>query len=145
VVPAKYSGKVSGGSLTGKLETNDDDLKCTYKLDKIDTPPSREWDMLKANTKLSGVVYQPYAFSFQITARKAGKIEGEITWPSIDNAKTKVKGTIEGDEFQFEETETVSKDVIVPVTYITKLVNKKMKGVFKHQEGTGPFDMDISK
>src|SRR5690349_6344486 len=41
VVPAKYSGKVSGTSLTGKLETDDDDLKCTYKSDKIDTPPSR--------------------------------------------------------------------------------------------------------
>lgn len=41
VVPAKYIGKIAGSTLTGSLDTTDDDLKCNYKLDKLDAQPAR--------------------------------------------------------------------------------------------------------
>jgi hypothetical protein len=87
---------------------------------------------------------QPYKFQFEITKRKGSTIEGEMTWPELNNAKTKVKGTIEGDEVQFEEYETQSEDVLVPVGYTGKFPpgNKKMiAGKFKGSATSGIFEM----
>jgi hypothetical protein len=54
-----------------------------------------------------------------------------ITWPELGNAKTKVKGTLEGTEIAFQEYETQSADVVVPVNYIGKLDASKLIGTFK--------------
>jgi hypothetical protein len=56
-----------------------------------------------------------------------------------------VRGKIEGDEFEFEEFESPSKDVLLPCSYISKMINKKVVGKFQHKEGSGTFEMDISK
>lgn len=72
-------------------------------------------------------------------------VQGEITWPDINNAKTKVRGTIEGDEISFEEYESQSADVMIPANYVAKLVNKKIQGKFKAQTTGGVFEMDINK
>ncbi len=105
-------------------------------------------DLIKPGAKFEGVCYTPYSFSFEITKRNKGQIEGEITWPSIGNAKTKVRGTIEGEEMEFEEFDSSSNDVVVPANYIGRLFGgvgkKKLGGNFKADKTTGQFELDLN-
>jgi hypothetical protein len=102
----------------------------------------------------------------KITSRSGTAVEGQVTWPELskqkkkglvhckpwssffppaDNAVTKFKGTLEGDEFAFEEYDTQSKEVVVPVNYVGKLVSKLlMQGSFKAASDKGTFDLKLS-
>jgi len=146
-IPMKYVGKLSGGTcITGKNVTDDPDMASTFKLEKITTPASKDYDVIKPKTKWKGTVYQPFQFEFEITKRKGVEIEGEVTWPGLDNAKTKVRGTIEGEIIEFEEFESKSDAVVIPVSYIGKFVQKNIAGKFKGQDTTGgTFELDLSQ
>ena len=98
-------------------------------------------DIIKANTTFQGMCYQPFPFTFEITSRKGVKVEGTITWPSLQNAKTKVRGTIESDEIEFEEFESTSDEVAIPVKYIGRVIKNAIKGKFKGEEANGTFEM----
>lgn len=59
-----------------------------------------------------------------------------------------MKGTLEGTEIIFQEYETQSTDVVVPVNYVGKLDVSKLKlsGTFKGAENAaGNFELDFSK
>jgi len=146
-LPMKYSAKVSGNTMTGKNIHDDQELLSTFTMDKLASAATKEFDALKDKTKWKGIVYQPFPFIFEVLKRKGAIVEGEITWPELSNAKTKVKGTIEGNEFTFQEYETQSDEVVVPVDYSGKIDSKfKVGGAFKGAEDSaGTFELDLSK
>eukprot|EP01114_Cavostelium_apophysatum_P014430 TRINITY_DN3748_c0_g1_i1.p1 TRINITY_DN3748_c0_g1~~TRINITY_DN3748_c0_g1_i1.p1 ORF type:complete len:463 (-),score=163.77 TRINITY_DN3748_c0_g1_i1:44-1432(-) len=140
-IPMKYVAKANNTEITGKNEHDDPECASTFTLKKIAATASKDFDGVKASTKFKGVCYQPYEFVLEITKRKGTEVEAEMTWPALNNAKTKVRGTIEGDEFSFEEYETTSKDVQIPSNYVGKLSNKKIVGKFRVADTDGVFEM----
>lgn len=99
---------------------------------------------MKPKNVLKGTAFIPYSFQLEITKRTGINFEGEIVWTSINNAKTKVKGSLESDEIIFEEYESLSTDVEVPVNYIGKTTNNKVSGQFKSQTSLGSFEINLS-
>jgi len=141
VIPAKYNSKINGDNLSGKLITDDEELACSFSLNRIPAPPAKELDIVKTNTKFQGTAYQPFPFTFEITSRKGAKVEGTITWPSLNDAKTKVRGTVEGDDLEFEEYESTSDEVALPTKYLGRLIKNQIVGKFKGEETRGNFEM----
>jgi len=104
----------------------------------------QEYEVLKSSTKFEGVCYKPFPFSFEITSRKGTQIEGTITWLEL-NSQTKVKGTIEGEELEFEGYETTNPEIAVPINYLGKWIKNEIKGKFKGEKFSGNFEMSLSK
>jgi hypothetical protein len=73
-----------------------------------------------------------FPFRMEINTFKAKKITGQISWPTLKGAKTKIRGTIEGNIVKFEEYEAISgaEDVQIPSFYSGVLSNhaKTIKG-----------------
>eukprot|EP01125_Pyxidicula_operculata_P011334 TRINITY_DN3719_c0_g1_i1.p1 TRINITY_DN3719_c0_g1~~TRINITY_DN3719_c0_g1_i1.p1 ORF type:complete len:594 (-),score=192.94 TRINITY_DN3719_c0_g1_i1:18-1799(-) len=69
---------------------------------------------------------EDFPFTMEITSVSVGKASGFINWPTLDNARTKFRGTINGDSFTFEEYEAVvSPDKVqIPSNYKGKIENK---------------------
>jgi len=59
-VPMKYLGKISENTIQGKVAHEEEENACSFKLEKISVPPSKEFDVLKPQTKFEGVCYQPF-------------------------------------------------------------------------------------
>jgi hypothetical protein len=56
-----------------------------------------------------------------------------------------MKGTIEAEDVEFEEFETQSDKVDVPVSYISKMLGKKLQGKFSAPSSKGVFEIDLNK
>jgi len=74
-----------------------------------------------------------YPFHLLVLAcSPGGQITGEVHWPTINNSKTKFRGTLSanGSTFDFEEYEVIggSDDVEVPVKYSAQLIGKQLVG-----------------
>jgi len=140
IEPQKYKGKLNGDTIDGSVETTEDDLACNFQLKRIPPNPSREFDFLKPNIVLKGTAYTPYEFELKLSKRAGASFEGEMTWPALEGAKTKVRGTLEGEDIRFEEFETNSKSVAVPVFYTGNIASKNnVGGKFKTSDTNGIF------
>jgi len=66
-----------------------------------------------------------FPFRLEIHTLKAKKITGQVTWPTLKGAKTKIRGSIEGNIVKFEEYEAISgaEDVQIPSYYSGALSN----------------------
>jgi len=80
----------------------------------------------------SADVADDFPFRVEISSYKAKKLLGTVSWPTLDGAKTKIRGTIEGDTVMFEEYEAISgaDQVQIPSFYRGKITDfaKKIKG-----------------
>lgn len=61
-----------------------------------------------------------YAQFMKVEDRKGNSFSGTILWPTLNSAKTKFRGTINGNNINFEEYEVVTgqDDVEVPNKYV---------------------------
>jgi hypothetical protein len=61
---------------------------------------------------------------------------GEVQWPTLDSAKTKFRGTIQGDTLTWEEYEAIQSpdSVELPMKYSAKIEGNKIKGNVVHEE-----------
>jgi len=75
---------------------------------------------------------EDYPFKLQLSSLRGAKITGTVEWPTLSNAKTKLRGTIESSVFKFEEYEAITgaDSVQIPSFYSGKLENdgKTIKG-----------------
>lgn len=140
-LPNDYELVNNGDTMTGKLITDDPEAESTLALTKLPTPASSDYDCVKPKAILKGVV--SYDFDFEIETRTGVNITGTITWPTLGNAKTKVKGKIEGEELTFEEFETESENVAVPVSYIGNVANAQVTGQFHGEGNQGGFQLNL--
>jgi len=73
-----------------------------------------------------------FPFRLEVSTYKAKKITGQVSWPTLKSAKTKMRGTIERNVVKFEEYEAISgaDDVQIPSFYSGVLSNgaKTIKG-----------------
>lgn len=60
-----------------------------------------------------------YPFTLTLVTVMGNAVEGTIDWPTLNNAKTKFKGTISGTNIRFEEYEAIQggEDVVLPASY----------------------------
>ena len=52
-----------------------------------------------------------------VTSRDGVKIEGTISWPTLNDSKTHFKGLIKDNRMHFEETQVLKGNVVTPVRY----------------------------
>lgn len=73
-------------------------------------------DNFRAQSVWRGVAHVPFPFSMEVKTRSGNAFTGVVTWPTLENAQTKVKGTLANDQLKFEEFEVISghDDIDVP-------------------------------
>ncbi|EGG18952.1 hypothetical protein DFA_02692 [Cavenderia fasciculata] len=88
-------------------------------------PPSIPLSFLVAGASFEGNLIQQFPLVLKITSRKSPKtVEGTIEWTQL-STKTKIKGTVDGDQIQFTEYEVFAGDgVELPVEYKGKIASK---------------------
>ncbi len=47
-----------------------------------------------------GVAHVPFPFSMEVKTRSGNAFTGVVTWPTLENAQTKVKGTLANDQLK---------------------------------------------
>lgn len=74
-----------------------------------------------------------FPFILKIASVKGNKVEGTIDWPTMNDAKTKVNGTIDGCQFEFTEYEVIQgeDEVEIPVTYLGEISDTSIEGQVK--------------
>ncbi len=74
-----------------------------------------------------------FPFILKIASVKANKVEGTIDWPTMNDAKTKVNGTLDGCKFEFTEYEVIQgeDEVEIPVTYLGEISDTSIEGQVK--------------
>jgi len=149
-IPMHYRGKIKGNTITGSSE--DSRNARTFTLNKVTAKLAKELDVLKAKSKWQGVAYHPYPFELEITQRKGIRVEGLLTWPTLNDMCTRVRGIIEGETFQFEEFESESRSngnnnssdrVELPCNYTGLYINKRIAGNFGCKNFNGLFDIKL--
>jgi hypothetical protein len=62
---------------------------------------------------------EDFPFQVELSSMRGTKMTGTVVWPTLGNAKTKLRGTIEGNSFKFEEYEAISgaESVQIPSFY----------------------------
>eukprot|EP01112_Ceratiomyxa_fruticulosa_P013177 TRINITY_DN368_c0_g1_i1.p1 TRINITY_DN368_c0_g1~~TRINITY_DN368_c0_g1_i1.p1 ORF type:complete len:476 (+),score=142.59 TRINITY_DN368_c0_g1_i1:168-1595(+) len=126
---------------TGKRKGDDDDSDKTLKKGKSDvgstststtsTSSSSSGSgsaALVSGSEWMGVcIYKEddnhYPFKLIVSEVKGENVNGFVEWPTLNNAKTKFKGTLKGASFNFQEYEAVqgADDVQIPMDYTGKI------------------------
>jgi len=149
-LPQYYEATLSGTNLTGKMKDTIGD-ESAFKLDlyKKRQPKPVDMPFLIAGARFSGVHVQIFPTIVNVTTRtKEGAFGGTIVWPSADNTKTRIEGTIDNDTIKFEEKELLSGDgVEVPVKYEGKYTNNGFTGTYlaTTSNSTGSITLEFSK
>eukprot|EP01126_Amoeba_proteus_P038271 TRINITY_DN3982_c0_g1_i17.p1 TRINITY_DN3982_c0_g1~~TRINITY_DN3982_c0_g1_i17.p1 ORF type:complete len:213 (-),score=71.79 TRINITY_DN3982_c0_g1_i17:132-770(-) len=80
----------------------------------------------------------------EINSLRGKDVMGTINWPTLNNAKTNIRGKIEGNRFSFEEYEAISSadDVQIPSYYVGTISHqgKVIKGKTVQEAGSGDED-----
>eukprot|EP01127_Copromyxa_protea_P014844 TRINITY_DN4196_c1_g1_i5.p1 TRINITY_DN4196_c1_g1~~TRINITY_DN4196_c1_g1_i5.p1 ORF type:complete len:226 (-),score=71.65 TRINITY_DN4196_c1_g1_i5:90-767(-) len=87
---------------------------------------------------------EDFPFKMHVASLKGKDITGTITWPTLGNAKTKIRGKIEGNNFSFEEYEAIfnGDEVQIP-SYYSGLISaggKVIKGKTVGEAGSDDED-----
>jgi len=144
VVPNKYTGIIApeGNKVAGKFKDSTGE-NGTFKIEYVKVSLKEK---IHLNSEYAGICYQPFPFRLQISKVDGSAIEGFVTWPTANNAKTKIRGTITNEELTFEEYElVVGADVDVPTNYHGKIFVNTLKGEFKAKEMQGDFKIELAK
>jgi hypothetical protein len=88
-----------------------------------------------------------FPFILKVASVKGNKVEATIDWPTMNDAKTKVNGTIDGCQFEFTEYEVIQgeDEVEIPVTYLGELSDTSIEGQVKETESgmQATFKLDL--
>jgi len=144
VVPNKYTGTITpeGNKVAGKFKDSTGE-NGTFKIEYVKVSLK---DKIVVSSDYAGICYQPFPFKLQVSKIDGSAIEGFITWPSANNAKTKIRGTITNEDLTFEEFEVVSgTDIEVPTNYHGKIFVNTLKGEFKSKDMQGEFKIEMAK
>jgi hypothetical protein len=81
-----------------------------------------------------------FPFILKVASVKGNKVEATIDWPTMNDAKTKVNGTIDGCQFEFTEYEVIQgeEEVEIPVTYLGELSDTSIEGQVKETVRSPP-------
>ncbi|KAF2068272.1 hypothetical protein CYY_010401 [Polysphondylium violaceum] len=84
-----------------------------------------------------------YTFVFTVDDVQGDKLEGTMSWPTLNDSLTKYRGTIKGTQFDFEEYEIVrgEDDVEVPNNYTSVVYGDTIQGT----AGTSTFKLKLTK
>jgi len=123
-----------------KSSSSDDQIKTKRKNSNSTLPPTKKTKTETTDNTSSGLApglclskwlglcsysksSNSFAFQMDILQIEGKKFSGTIQWPSLNNAKTKFRGTKQNDIIKFEEYEalTGADDVQLPSTYEGKL------------------------
>ena len=73
---------------------------------------------------------EPYPMVLTVTSRDGVKIEGTISWPTLDDSQTYFKGLIKDEKMHFEETSVLKGHVVAPVRYELTSMNELAIGTW---------------
>jgi len=160
--PAKKAKTVESTTTTEENQSNNNrnsqvaasDPRTTETTTKVTTVTNRQaCDLLRSGSTWMGVCsyeeeQQYFPCLLTVISVNGNVVEGTIDWPTINNAKTKVKGTITGDEVEFTEYEIIAggeDSVEMPVTYNGKISGSTITGVVKETASgiSGRFNLKL--
>lgn len=109
--------------------------------------PAGKSDPVKCHSewqgKCSQVGYEPYPMIMQVNERKGSEISGILHWPTLQNSKTRFRGTVEGNRISFTEYElTEGGGIALPVIYGGQIIGEFMSGTWIYAGENGTFSMD---
>eukprot|EP01089_Gocevia_fonbrunei_P017795 TRINITY_DN5882_c0_g1_i1.p1 TRINITY_DN5882_c0_g1~~TRINITY_DN5882_c0_g1_i1.p1 ORF type:complete len:321 (-),score=66.03 TRINITY_DN5882_c0_g1_i1:64-1026(-) len=108
-----YSGRVSeSGHFSGKFAVPSKNIQGSFDLPNTFFVPVVKNDFFTTSSKWKGICYTPTPFVLEIESRNGNQWGGVMTWPTIDDSKTKVKGSLCDGKVIFEEYEVASGDDI---------------------------------
>jgi len=150
-VPNKYSGALADdGSLKGKLVDSHGE-EGTFELKNVSLPKGTlPKDNFRQNSLWKGICYTPFPFTLSIEKRQKNSFTGVMSWPTIEDSKTKVRGTIADGKLEFEEYEVIKgfDDVDVPNVFAASIADDlaTLEGTFKGVGNPDPgrFELHLS-
>jgi len=148
-VPNKYAGTLEeNGTIKGKLVDSHQE-EGTFELKNISLPKVEPCkDNFRQNSIWKGICYTPFPFELRIEKRQKDAFTGTMSWPTIEDSKTKVRGTISDGKLEFEEFEVIKGDDDVDVpNYFTAPIDdsaaSSFEGTFKGVGNPDPGRFEI--